>query len=301
MSFETTFHNWLNKSLSKSIPRTVKAFNFNLYETGSNFGIELIGASEFDADDSDWACQEVFEANPRSLEIPIEYSGQTWEKCLKKMKALVLIQLNSKSLASQVLNQSKGVGIGFVDGDLQVLTDEKVVFKYFQDYINFAYMKDEVSVCSICSKTGQMFDANMFVGSEDIECICSECLKSGELIKLNICTNDIDSSDLDQSISDLSNEICYQTPALPTWQDMMWPFVDGDYCVFEKLASKLDFVNKEEFINSFSEEDKQNSNLDDLWGDLPDKKITNLKNGNYNMSVYLFTSKGKKICKWDAN
>lgn len=100
MSFEPTFHNWLNKSLSKSIPRTVKAFNFNLYETGSNFGIELIGASEFDADDSDWACQEVFEANPRSLEIPIEYSGQTWEECLVKMQSLVLSHLKSSSLAS---------------------------------------------------------------------------------------------------------------------------------------------------------------------------------------------------------
>ena len=82
MNFETTFHNWLNKALSVNIPKSVKAFNFNLFETGSNFGIELIGSSEFDADDSDWACQEVFEANPRNLEIPIVYSGNNGDSML---------------------------------------------------------------------------------------------------------------------------------------------------------------------------------------------------------------------------
>ena len=125
MSFETTFHNWLNNSLGKEIPQAVEAFSFNLYEMRNNFSIELIGASEFDIDDSDWPCQEVFEATPRVLEIPMEYSGKTWKECLDKMKSLVLSQLKSNSSTSQILNRSKGVGIGFVDGDLEVLTKNK--------------------------------------------------------------------------------------------------------------------------------------------------------------------------------
>ena len=57
MGFGRNFSQWLNESLSVKIPSSVTAFSFNLYEPAGipsvKFGIELIGASEFDRDDSD--------------------------------------------------------------------------------------------------------------------------------------------------------------------------------------------------------------------------------------------------------
>lgn len=47
--------------------------------------------------------------------------------------------------------------------------------------------------------------------------------------------------------------------------------------------------------------DIENTDFDWLWDVLPEKKIINHKEGNYDVSVYLFTSNGKKYCTWDAN
>jgi hypothetical protein len=121
MKFKTKLYEWANKALSKTIPDQVKAFSFNLFETPVGFGIELIGAGSFDENDEDWACDEVFEPTQRQLDIPIAYSGKNWEQCLKKMKTLVLQYLNSNEPGAVILNKAQGVGIGFVDGNLELL------------------------------------------------------------------------------------------------------------------------------------------------------------------------------------
>ncbi len=122
MAFESILYEWINKSLIDGKSSAVKAFSFNLYETGSNFGIELIGASEFDEDDPDWACEEVFEPEQRRLSIPLAYSGESWEQCLKKMKSAISGYLQTDEIGAVVLKQAQAVAIGFVDGDLDVLT-----------------------------------------------------------------------------------------------------------------------------------------------------------------------------------
>jgi hypothetical protein len=121
MNFEQAFREWANRSLTEKIPAEVKAFSFNLYETGVDFGVELIGASHFDVSDSDWACDEVFEPSQRRLEIPLAFSGEKWEQCLDNMRKLVSSYLNSNEPGAKVLNQAQGVGIGFVDGELHLL------------------------------------------------------------------------------------------------------------------------------------------------------------------------------------
>tara|TARA_Y100000589_G_scaffold304380_1_gene317489 strand:+ start:72 stop:275 length:204 start_codon:yes stop_codon:yes gene_type:complete len=67
------------------------------------------------------------------------------------------------------------------------------------------------------------------------------------------------------------------------------------------MASKADFVDKDEFKGSFSDFEKENSDMDWLWEMLPEKRIANHKDGNFNVSVYLFTCNGKKYCTWDAS
>lgn len=118
MEFEKVFENWITESLSDEIPSTVKAFSFNLYEP---FGIELIGASSFDLDNSDWACDEVWEPKQRGIEIPTSLNIQSWEECLEKMKIILSKILEENTHNSRILKSRNGVALGFVDGDLEIL------------------------------------------------------------------------------------------------------------------------------------------------------------------------------------
>ena len=169
-------------------------------------------------------------------------------------------------------------------------------YKHFRDPDNFAYRLEDEADCSICKNKGLWFDAGSFYGVNEIDCICDKCLMSGELQSLSIETNEA----FDGDKKDI-NEIIYKTPALPTWQGREWPFIDGQYCIFEKIASKVDFASKKDFIFSFPESERKDSDLDWLWDVLPEKKITNVKNANYDISVYLFSINGKKFCTWDAS
>jgi hypothetical protein len=129
-SFERNFEEWLEESLESDIPDNVKAFSFNLYEpafqAGYEFGMELIGAEKFDLNDEDWACEEVWEPPQRGILIPISYSGETWEKCLDVMKQLAIKFLQSNKSAAKKLKSRQGVGIGFVDGNLEVIWQSKI-------------------------------------------------------------------------------------------------------------------------------------------------------------------------------
>lgn len=169
-------------------------------------------------------------------------------------------------------------------------------FKYFRDPNNFAYKLAEICACSICGKTGLWFDASVFHGEEEIDSICDDCLADGKLESLQIETNTAYGADKLET-----NIIRYRTPSLPTWQETHWPQFNGEYCIFERFASKADFASKDEFVNSFTAEDQATSNLDWLWKTLPNKRIRNHKDGNFDVTVYLFTCENQKLCIWDAN
>ena len=54
------------------------------------FRIELIDSGEFDEDDPDWACDEVWVPVPRGINIPLTYSGDTWEQSGEILRENVL-------------------------------------------------------------------------------------------------------------------------------------------------------------------------------------------------------------------
>lgn len=123
MTFEEEFKAWLTCSFSTAIPASVRAFSFNLCELdddGLPFGVELIGSSEFDIEDGDWACDEVWAATPRMLEIPVAFSSRSWEGCLAVIKRLV-IALSDADGAGGIFKTREGVAVGFVDGDLDLV------------------------------------------------------------------------------------------------------------------------------------------------------------------------------------
>lgn len=121
-TFPVQFEAWLGAALKQDIPAEVVAYAFNLFEYSScDYGIELIGASEFDPSDGDWVCEEIWEPEPRMLEIPADFCSTDWETCLRDARSLVLGVLDKPGAISARLKASQAVAIGFVDGDLDVI------------------------------------------------------------------------------------------------------------------------------------------------------------------------------------
>ncbi len=182
-------------------------------------------------------------------------------------------------------------------------------FPYFADAQNFAYLTDDAVACHFCGEERVCLDGSHFYGEEEIEAICTECMKKGRLKELGIVVNDIDPSELagpEEEVKAIVEEISYRTPKVPTWQDSMWPVRNGKAYRFLKIASKLDYTEgrseaeaKTVFIESLH--DNLNDDVDWLWTMLPEHPIRNIKEGQYNLSFYLFESDGVPLTTWDAN
>lgn len=168
-------------------------------------------------------------------------------------------------------------------------------FEYFRYPEKFAFKVAKPSPCSICGSVEDCFDAGGYSAIHNIECICSKCLKAGALVELEIKPN-MNFNDG----SEAAKTITYKTPALPTWQDTLWPMIDGQFPVFECIASVEDFNDKEEFLNSFIGSDQTKDDIEWLWDALPRKKLNHYNEGG-DISVYLFSLHGKKCWVWDAN
>lgn len=115
----TEFNKWVDRVLLDH-PMDVAAYNFNLYEHDRSFAVQLIGAARFDRDDSSWACDEAFSSGEDLFEIPHEIVGSDWQDGLATAKQLIT---NYVRLGAQreKLKSAQGVGVGFVDGDIDLV------------------------------------------------------------------------------------------------------------------------------------------------------------------------------------
>lgn len=116
----TLVEKWLNKILEQTVPSNVVALIFNLYDDGEdNWSIELIGTDSFDLEDEDWCCNEIFDFGTR--ERPLAWKEEKeWNEILDEMLQIMRKYLE-QGLHSNVLKKYRGVGIGFVDGDVEIL------------------------------------------------------------------------------------------------------------------------------------------------------------------------------------
>ncbi|MDR2976188.1 MAG: hypothetical protein LBV19_02600 [Streptococcaceae bacterium] len=115
------FSNWLDGSLSEKLPDEIMAVNFNLYESCENeYCIEFVGCSRFDAQDDDWACDEVFATREHPYLLSSVADDVKWEEVLALAVSLIMSYL-SKGRFSGKLKKYKALAIGFVDGDLEIL------------------------------------------------------------------------------------------------------------------------------------------------------------------------------------
>ena len=112
------FAEWLDIVLNMEMPKELVAFCFNLYEEENDtWAIELIGSSQFDEEDADWACYEVFD----SREYPCRWEEVAeWEDIHNKMETYIRQYLFTGRYA-EFLKEYQAVAMGFVDGDLTIL------------------------------------------------------------------------------------------------------------------------------------------------------------------------------------
>jgi hypothetical protein len=116
--FQNTFATWLEAGFRASIPSEVVAYTFNLAEP---WCIEVVGCERYDADDPDWACDEVFRPDHGTLELPSDIFGDDWETVLERSIEMLNRFLEGDTNASKILKESQAVAIGFVDGDSHLI------------------------------------------------------------------------------------------------------------------------------------------------------------------------------------
>ena len=109
---------WLDDILSKPLPENAEGLYFCLDEgTEDGFGIDMFFTSRFDANDDDWACDDI--ANPG--DFTVSTNGQCeWEDILKFAKRLMKKYLREGN-KRDVIKTLKGAGTGFADGDVDIL------------------------------------------------------------------------------------------------------------------------------------------------------------------------------------
>ena len=113
--------NWIDSILMDTVPKEVAAFCFNLYEESDEnyWAMELVGAARFDLEDEDWACDEITDFGTREHLFRWE-SECEWDEALSQMVEILQQYLQSGKHAD-ILKSKDGVGVGFVDGNIEIL------------------------------------------------------------------------------------------------------------------------------------------------------------------------------------
>lgn len=113
---EKEFIEWLDTQMNETIPAEIVAFTINIYE--SPFNIEIVGSSEFDAEDDDWACNEDWVPKERIVSISPCFFGSSWQQTQATIVALAKQYLLSNSKNVLKLKAANAFAVGFVDADL---------------------------------------------------------------------------------------------------------------------------------------------------------------------------------------
>lgn len=118
----SSFTEWLNNLLKNNdMPKDTKAFNFNLYdEEGDVYSVQLIASDRFDADDDDWACCEIWSSEEDVFFVDVSDEDDKSHEVFEKFITSMISDYIRRGAYGDVLG-FVAVGIGFVDGDLNII------------------------------------------------------------------------------------------------------------------------------------------------------------------------------------
>lgn len=118
---EQAYAEWLDALCKRPMPSDVVAFSVNLYDSaGAGFyEAELIGAAQYDPEDEDWACDDIFNSGLKErFELPASEVGSDWEKALQLFVDWTRSYCEDASNHGEVLRRARAVTVGFVEGNL---------------------------------------------------------------------------------------------------------------------------------------------------------------------------------------
>ena len=107
---------WLHAiSTQETLPPGILALYIGLFEGDTTYRIYLIGSRSYDAENSDWACDEDFEPERKYLDsgVPTSLDWQTFQAQVVEAVRAVL-----GSADPTVLREVEHVSVGFDSGDL---------------------------------------------------------------------------------------------------------------------------------------------------------------------------------------
>lgn len=124
MDIYSEFVNWLDNLLENNeIPDNTAAFCFNLYEESIEdyvYGVQLVACDKFDENDDDWACEECWSSEEDIFCVELsDEDEKDWKAAQSLISDWIKAYLENGKYAD--ILRSKPVGIGFVDGDLELL------------------------------------------------------------------------------------------------------------------------------------------------------------------------------------
>lgn len=127
MNIYEEFAHWLDDLLENNdMPESTQAYCFNLYEESDEdhiYGVQLVAAWEFDPEDKEgeWACEEVWSSGENIFTVDTSDEEDTgWSHAQELFKEMAEEYLANGKYAD-VIKGAKGVAIGFVDGDLEII------------------------------------------------------------------------------------------------------------------------------------------------------------------------------------
>ena len=108
------------------MPEDTEAFCFNLYEESAEenlYSIQLIAAAAFDPDDKegDWACDEAWSSDENVFTVDISDEEQKDREHAHELFAEMIREYIQNGKYGKILSGTKGLALGFVDGELEIL------------------------------------------------------------------------------------------------------------------------------------------------------------------------------------
>ncbi|MCD8386222.1 MAG: hypothetical protein LUD17_04940 [Bacteroidales bacterium] len=113
---------WLERveeATQKEEVEGISAYNVGLFESEDGYCAYLMGAKEYDPDDSDWACEEDYTPEERYLPISAALTeGVEWEAFLNQMVEVLKDIMPGLSASEDSMWHGRVITTGFDDGDL---------------------------------------------------------------------------------------------------------------------------------------------------------------------------------------
>jgi len=111
---------WINRIDDKEqIPQSVKAFNFGIIETESDYQVYLVGTKSYDTNNDDWACEEVFIPKERYLSLGVDSKKWNWEEIQSIVKTGIEQFIETRISPLTFVHSAEYLTIGFDDGELE--------------------------------------------------------------------------------------------------------------------------------------------------------------------------------------